>query len=731
MCKARSFAGLPKACAGLLALALATLISGPTAKAQTVPMDPNPSVVPGCADTVTNFPTWFQGGTVAVNGVVNPADSLHFPGNPNCDFYKWSEQMFLWLTSPAPAEYGGGGGRIFDSPVFFDVSPPDSVNHRTLIAHSLVPILKFNLRATQVGAHGLPVILDKAGKMHEVELPLTGVNGRPLVLSSSGRAVEVQKITVKDGKAIFLDQAGKAIPRTKPLLRSQFRPQFLRAGAVALPIVQKFVIGGSPIFVDPASNVVEVEQGQAGDNAVLESQGHSLVYYGIHVNDVYAYFLSGVLEGKITPGTSFPTTEPDLAQITSYASARGVTFPDSRALAVESKTSWVEASTLPDSSTYITRMATIPVYKDTSDPSKPVPNQWTPNGTKTALLALVGIHVVGSTAGHPEMIWATFEHVGNTPNDGYQYVNTSSAVVSKTRDTSGTWLFSASGSAGPFNVAHMSVDPSTGVINAEPGSTISPSDTIRSKAWGAACDPVSSGAPNPISCGLNPPNSPNPPNPFDSTSAASNSEIIAINNSVRGQLLSGDIRMNYIMTGATWTPPGGTFPSGSFPSGSDVGTSKMANTTMETYQQGDKTFATGSNCFDCHSGLTTDIGSCPAPPSQPFGLSHISPCIQQLSSTTMSVHITPLQVGLVTHKIEVTVTTGTGTAISGATVTVTDPSTGFKKTSGTTSAAGTVTLSYPACFEVITFTLKPIRVHIPCNGTVQAPEFPSTDFDSP
>ncbi len=482
--------------------------------------------------------------------------------------------------------------------------------------------------------------------------------------------------------------------------------------------MQKFMIGGRPVFVDASNNVVEVEQGQAGDNAVLETQNGSLVYYGILVNDVYAYFLTGVRGGQITPGTSFPTTPGDLSQITTFASAHGVTFPDPNALAVELKTAWVEASSLPDPSGYVRMTATIPTYADTSDPNKPKPNQLTPNGQKVVQLALVGMHVVGSTAGHPEMIWATFEHLGNTPNEQCQYVNTSGQTIPVPRNTAGTWLFSASNASDPFNNAHMSVDPSTGIITAAPGLTISPSNTIRSKAWGGAFDP-----PPP------PPPPPNPPNPFDPTTAASNSEIISMNNSVRGMMPAGDVRGNYILTGATWTPPGGNSPTLSFPSGNQVGTSKMANTTMETYQQGDFTFASGSNCFDCHNGITTNSA-----------LSHIFPFLQALSNTALLVHVTRLQGTPILHKILVTVTNpGTGAPLAGATVAVSDPDSGAQEASGTTAANGTVTLQYTRCMELIdlfrplgTGTIpKPKIVPVPCDGAVQAAEFTPVSFDAP
>ena len=62
--------------------------------------------------------------------IVKPANSVLFPDVPNCSFYKWSEQMFPWLTSPAPPRYGRSGGLIMNTPAFYDVSLPDSSGRR-------------------------------------------------------------------------------------------------------------------------------------------------------------------------------------------------------------------------------------------------------------------------------------------------------------------------------------------------------------------------------------------------------------------------------------------------------------------------------------------------------------------------------------------------------------------------------------------------------------------------
>ncbi len=344
------------------------------------------------------------------------------------------------------------------------------------------------------------------------------------------------------------------------------------------------------------------------DNSVLEAQltaGGSLVYYITYVNDVYALYATGVKDNaillapnSICPNSSitnqcFPITAGDESQVAAFAASHGVTFQDPNALAIMVKSAWVLAAGLPNLSSYITTKATVPTY-DTSDPT-----HWVANGTQTVQLALVGIHIVGSTAGHPEMIWATFEHFANAPRATYSYINTSGATVTVPQNTNAAWVFTTTNSAGTFNCLHMDL-PSFASPNivanspaspCTPNTTVSPSDTIRWKAFGAA----SNGAPNPL----------------DST-PASNTEIIALNNAVDG-MLSGDIRTNYVLTGATWTIGGAapTFPSSFQLGGNGVGTSVLADATLETYQQGiDTTVAndfTPHSCLDCHTTNTFNV----------------------------------------------------------------------------------------------------------------------------
>ena len=564
----------------------AVAISGSSGLAQTVPSDPDFA----CSVPATTVNGWFKSGTAALNGVVNPANSVSFPNSPNCSFYEWSYHMFLWLTSPAPAIYGGGGGRIFESSAFFDVSPPDVNGKRTMSPHEGGLLSKFDVFARQVGPNRLPLVFDKQGRMFSVQLPPRGQ--LPRVLTKSGQLTEIAQVRIGENRqVILLNRQGAQIQ--PQLLAPPREPRALLRPSGAIPIVQKFLINGIAIFLDRAGNLIEVEQGQA-DASVLIAQNGSPIYYGIAVNEVMAYFRT--MQGANVPtnnqGVStllFPTTQDELDSITTFASSRGKTFVDPEALAFEIKTSWIEAAGIPNPGDYITMTADIPTYNKNDN------FKWVKNGHKTATVAMVGMHVVGSAAGHPEMIWATFEHVGNTPNDAYSYRNSVGGTTPVAQNTAGNWLFCATPCAGPFN-QHRQFISGDDIVASSSTTPIGPDNIIRRKAWGAASD-------------VN-------PNPLKN-SAASNSEIISVNNTVRAVLDPADVRRNYIMTGSTWMIAG-MFPFNTFNT-TEVGTSKLNNSTMETFTQGPDNLALDTtdpmhphpngtnNCFTCHGGKTTDV----------------------------------------------------------------------------------------------------------------------------
>src|SRR6266404_2758075 len=169
-----------KHCSRIL-IVLALMSLGQLALAQVLPADAQPT----CTVPAPTFATWFVSGSVTPNGSVNPANSVMFAPNSNCSFYQWSEQMFLWVNSPAPPTYGGGGGRVFDSPVFFDISDLSASNTRTFIPHTAGFRRSLLLRSAQLGPNGTPVAI-VSGKLTPVVRLQTGPSGKSLINTKAG-----------------------------------------------------------------------------------------------------------------------------------------------------------------------------------------------------------------------------------------------------------------------------------------------------------------------------------------------------------------------------------------------------------------------------------------------------------------------------------------------------------------------------------------------------------------
>jgi hypothetical protein len=541
----------------LVVVAIALLLSSHEhARAQTtLPADAAKTCV--VADDV--FKGWFADGKVTPDGRVTPADGLAFRETSECDFYKWSQRMFLWLTSQMPPT-PTGTGFVFESPIFFDVSALDADNKRTFIPNGPGKVRTFAASIPQRGPRNKPVAFDKAGKMFRIVLPEVGPTGKAVIRDKTGRPIEIERAQVEQtGKAVFRDKAGNRInPQTTGTGNLRLRDSTGKEIELQPKAVK---LDGQAFLLTAAGEAVDLGLGQAvccGDiserGLALMARGGSLVYYAMQVNDVFAYFLTRNHSLVPQPAPDqFPTTKEELKVISDFAKEKyGKEFPHGNALAVEVKSAWIEATGLRDASQYVTITATIPSY-DTSDKKK-----WVPNGTRQAQLAMVGMHVVGTVFGHPEMIWATFEHVNNTPGEKYSYLDEKNRVKEVPKTTGGAWLFSGVG--GTVNSTRMSFEHRTGNIVARGANDIGPGDVLRIKPWGSASDAV-----------------------------AKNTDVIAINNSIRGQLKEGDVRRNYIMTGSIWTL-GGVDPD----TGAIAGTTATANTTMETFVQ------QRGNCFTCH-----------------------------------------------------------------------------------------------------------------------------------
>ncbi|MGJ8626218.1 MAG: hypothetical protein ACSHXB_04585 [Sulfitobacter sp.] len=347
------------------------------------------------------------------------------------------------------------------------------------------------------------------------------------------------------------------------------------------------------------------EFGQAGSSGVLMSQGKSLVYYGLAVNDAYAYFLSGQKTSapSLADKTTFPANDVDLDALKTYLAAD---WPDVKLLtgdqlAMELKTSWVEAKTLENPEDYLIVSGTIPNF--VADKSNKVMKVDKGKPTKTVDLALTGMHVVGTVQNHPEFVWATFEHVTNVPDAPYYYLADDGTTTLNSYDSDHDFLFMARGD-GMDGANTECMQAADGEIKANltgvegDDSTVCdggivPSNTLRQYPWGSLANDTSS------------------------KTIANNTLLLSINHSVRSQLADADVRRNYIQTGSVWTDTPSEYDAAPIPNQlanqavNLAGSTNLTNMTLETYTQ-------GTNCFSCHA-------LSPGTPNsfEPFGLSHI------------------------------------------------------------------------------------------------------------
>lgn len=245
-------------------LAIMGFVMGCHFTREVLPSDATSNCLTGSqALTVAEVNSWFESGTASLNGVVNAANSVTFPDIPNCSFYKWSHQMFLWLTSPSPSRYGGNG-MIMNSPAFFDVSLPDESGNRKFLPHTSGLIRTFNLRTAQKGILDLPVIIEKGTlRMLEVIPTINGPRGNPLVLDANGTETEVGRIEMNPDKIPqLIDLEGRPIAKPRAILQSQSdtiaKPFITRLkkfeGFDRSSLVQKFIID-KHIFLDRKSVV--------------------------------------------------------------------------------------------------------------------------------------------------------------------------------------------------------------------------------------------------------------------------------------------------------------------------------------------------------------------------------------------------------------------------------------------------------------------------------------------
>ena len=311
---------------------------------------------------------------------------------------------------------------------------------------------------------------------------------------------------------------------------------------------------------------------QAGpDGIMVDLQGHP-VYYAIHSDSTFGDFIKTndlfdpAKLRKFDPKESFPVG------------------------ALTLKAAWKVVVPGEDVSTFYTRKAQIALL--TTKNGKIVLS----GKTKTVEVALVGFHVAGTVANHPEMIWATFEHLQNVPDlpKPMNEMQPNDVVSDK------NWIFYKAGT--PFKDCNINSAGAGALKLDEATQTLSPVTDV--------CRMI----------------------PFGGGSTNNVANIKLLNDSVHTQLKG--VWNNYFEVGAIWfsanngLKPNCTFQPGSQQCGPNpgesilTGSTQLSNTTIETFTQSQ---SVQDNCFACHNTVQviSPNETAPSLPGLNVDISHV------------------------------------------------------------------------------------------------------------
>jgi len=529
----------------------ATLLAG-AAVAQAQSLNPAPM----CAVSPATFSSWqaTSGYSTSTLSFLPPNSAAFQVTQGDCSFYQWSSQMFLWLTST-----DSSGNMVLFSKSFYNaVENPNTGNF------SFVP------------------------------------NNTTVTKTANGLAKP---------KLQILTRVNKPVPK-------------------AIIAAQKNKLAASPNSGTESSEANSTGQADGGvlllkgepitNPANTSTATYPVAYYSIHVNDVFVGLQNNQATVKYYnkgPNQSnFPITA---GQVSDIALAAKATYADANQLTVEVKNSWVDTAylTAAQSAGLITMQADVPAFSKTTstdNDTKGYPELiWDGKTTVTRTLALVGMHVVGTVAGHPEMVWATFESDFNSPDATYSFINSnfqngacptgqnclSTVTFSTSSSTPSIFYTGTSGAAAP---------PEPIVTTATSGSN-NTSITSASAAW----VPTNVARLNPW--GNRQPSSPSLTDPVVINNTQLLSLETSLNSALTGAGKNGPTLANYKQVGAVWT--NGTIPNTTTPPPNQdvalaIGSVHLANTTMETFQQSTASNPTDtSNCFTCHQIFPDNAGA--------------------------------------------------------------------------------------------------------------------------
>jgi hypothetical protein len=304
------------------------------------------------------------------------------------------------------------------------------------------------------------------------------------------------------------------------------------------------------------------EVGQAGSLGLLVDQNGRAVYYSMYVNETYYDFV--VTQNQYNVPANLLAAPADQ------------NYPIG---SVTLKAAWKIMGADEDASGFFTMPATI--EKLSADAAGNVIAD--PGQTEEVTVALVGLHVVGIVKGHPEAIWATFEHRNNAPQFSL------GQIIDEPVSSQDFTFYAANTTAGTCNQNNAGfltlTDPAT--------QTLSPVTQV--------CRQY----------------------PFGGGSTQNSANIGSLNSTVHAGLEADSVWRNYMETGAIWFSQADALePNMAMDDSIITGSVKLSNSVIETFTQ---KVRSEDQCFSCHR---TDMVFPPDAVDQPLpgknlNISHI------------------------------------------------------------------------------------------------------------
>lgn len=336
---------------------------------------------------------------------------------------------------------------------------------------------------------------------------------------------------------------------------------------------------------DPAPVLTDgvMQASQGGPGAVAVDQNGNPIFYSIRLNSDFAGFIKA---------NGLDEVDRLLADPSNQATAVPAEL-EIRPGAMELKSSWmIVEGPLDRYSNYIVIPAKVPFFKNVPDASGGGTHLEvdTSRPLRDVNVAMLGLHVVGAVDGHPELIWATFEHADDMGNRDVAPAASANPDATKTPPQT----IDGAGRSYPLFAANTPIGEANNPVVQPIGSDqrfAKPTSIFRMYPGSAAA----------------PPDDPDPKSPFEDPA------VYTLNRHVGGLFSERDPskvdrRRNYRLVGAVWIDqPRRDFNAGLFFEDDDkrlAGENRLSNVSIESFTQPAVTGA--PHCFSCHDTQAQD-----------------------------------------------------------------------------------------------------------------------------